>query len=62
MRYLTIFVDLENDEYAPLIQKYQSDVDLKFFLARQLKKIIAKELEDIKTDKALEVLSAEEKL
>lgn len=62
MKYLTIGVGLENDEYAPLVQKYESDVDLKFFLAREIKKTIKKELEEIKTEKALNALQEVTKL
>lgn len=62
MKVLQIFAHFTDEQYKILSEKYPSEVSLKILLGEKLLREIYLEVEQIKNDKALSVLSAERKL
>jgi hypothetical protein len=62
MKYMTLFLQIDLDNYYPLIDRYQNETDLKQSLSKRVELMIEKEVENIEIEKAEMALSQTEKL
>lgn len=62
MRYLTLFVQIDLDNYYPMLERYVDEATLKQSLSKRVELMIEKEVENIEIEKAEIALNQSEKL